>query len=380
MRSDRASFVSNSFSRTVENERKMGAYYTCLAICRIIRQLLKFSKEEETSVLEPSIGDGSAVIACTGADTNPNIKIFGVELADKVAEQTRNNPYIEDCLSADFTCGVKIKNQVFSFVFGNPPYMDDDDTDDGVRGRMEKTFLERVTGNYLKKDGIIVWVIPYRSFIDNSTLRYLLSHYKKLAVYKFWPEEYEKWHQIVFIGRKTASRMPLADEMAAERALYDSEDKVPELPRTFEGTELFESIEVPTSSSEEVSVFAPKELDPAYALNFLAGGPDIEDFNKMVSRHATQEEYTSSDLGRPPVRPKKDLVYLMETAGVGQGLAGEIGVDAHLQRGVAEVVEEAEYTEPEEGNHHSDGTVTVKTRTKVTMTIIETNSKITVLE
>jgi hypothetical protein len=97
----------------------------------------------------------------------------------------------------------------------------------------------------------------------------------------------------------------------------------------------------------------------------------------MRDKAVTQVEFTSSDLGQPPIRPKKDLVYLMQTAGVGQGLAGEPGIDAHLQRGVAEVVEESEYAEDEKG--HVDS-VKVLTRTKVTMSIIETNGTITVLE
>jgi len=376
----RATFRSNSFSRAVENERKMGAYYTDVSHCKVIGELLKFP-DEEVSVLEPSIGDGSACIAVTGADTKENIKIFGVELNDEVAKKTRENPHIEDVLSADFTCGVRISNQKFSFVFGNPPYMDDDDTEDGTRGRLEKTFLERITGSYLKKDGIIVWVIPYRIFAEAGYLRFILGHYELLAVYKFWPEEYAKWHQIVFIARKTASRIPMAEEMKAIRAKYETEDLVPELPRTFKGTDLYQSIEVMPSPSEDIKLFAPKDLDPQLAVDFLCKKPPMDDFKKMVDKAATQEEYSSSDLGQPPIRPKKDLVYLMQTAGVGQGLAGEIGVDAHLQRGVAEVVEEAEYNEADpENSHKTDGTIKVTTRTKVTMSIIETNGTITVLE
>ena len=55
----------STFSRTMDNMEKMGAYYTDIEHCIDISKQLKFP-ETEVSVLEPSIGDGSAVLAVTG--------------------------------------------------------------------------------------------------------------------------------------------------------------------------------------------------------------------------------------------------------------------------------------------------------------------------
>lgn len=356
-----------------------GAFYTDKAHCEILAPLFKWP-DDEVCVLEPSIGDGSAVKAITNKEANENIKIFGVELKEPVANEVKKDPLIEDCLNADFTNGVVIKNNAFSFCFGNPPYMDDDDTDDGKRGRLEKTFLEKVTGSYLKKGGILVWVIPYTRFSDESTLRYLVGHYEFLHVWKFQEYEYKKWHQIVFIGRKTDTRIAVADEIARVREKYSSEDIVPTLPMTFEGTELFESIEVYPTKSADITLFAPKEFNPLAALNFFSEKPDLDDYHRLIGKRATQKEYASTELGAPPIPLKKDSLYLMATSGVGQGLAGTLGKDMHLQRGVAEVVEEAKYNSDPNKKDGSGDTVKVTTRAKVTMSIIETNGDITVLE
>ncbi len=374
---DNATVRNNSFSRATANEKKMGAYYTDVRHCMIIGELLKFP-EKEVSVLEPSIGDGSAVKAVTDRANNENVKIFGVELNDEVAKETKKDIYIEDCLSADFTNGVVIKNNAFSFIFGNPPYMDDEDTEDGRRGRLERTFLEKVTGSYLKKDGILVWVIPYSRFAEESTIRYFVGHYETLGVWKFQEYEYKKWHQVVIIARKTATRIPLGDEVRAYHEKYADESLVPVLPDTFKGTELYKSIEVYPSDSTEITLFASKIFDPFEALTFLSAGAELDDYNRMVGKRATQKEYSSSELGAPPIPLKKDSLYLMATSGVGQGLAGTLGKDLHLQRGVAEVVEESVYS-PETEDSKLE-TVTVTTRAKVTMSIIETDGEITVLE
>jgi len=381
---DYASVRNNSFSRTSANESKLGAYYTDVSHCKSMFSILKFPENEEVCCLEPSIGNGAAIKAVTGAEENPDIKLFGVELNQEVAIATKEDPHIEDCLFADFLSGVKISNNKFSFCFGNPPYadMDGDENETGRRGRYEYAFLEKVTGAYLKKDGILVWVIPHRIFIEAGYLRYLVGHYSLLHVYKFRKEEFAKWHQVVIIARKSGySRIPLKDEMQEYRSKYEKIEDIEELPLTFEGTDLYQSVEVPASKAEDITLFATKELDPEAAVAFLLTKPDMDDFNKMVDNAATVKEYTSTDLGRPPIRLKKDLVYLMNTAGVGQGLVGTIGEDAHLQRGCAEVVEEAEYNEKEENSSKSDsGSIKVRTRTKVTMTVIQTNGDITVLE
>ena len=372
---NRVRATSNCFSRSTANESKLGAYYTDVPHCNTIRGLFKFPEEEEVCVFEPSIGNGAAVIAATGADINPNIKIFGVELNNAVAEETNENPHIVDVVSADFTNGVRIQNDFFTFCFGNPPYMADEDEEEG---RLEKTFLERVTAKYLKKGGILVWVIPYSRFADASTVRYLMNHYEFLDVFRFRENEYRKWHQVVFIGRKTENTFHDAEEVLSKAKEYAYEEMIPVLPDTFEGTELFGSIEVMPSDSSKLKLFTSLEFDAEGAYKFLASFPDLSDYYRLVDDYVTVPEYDAGDIGSPPIPLKKDSLYLLATSGAGQGEVGTEGVDLHLQRGVAEIVENISY-EADSSNADKEVMV-VTTSTEVSMTIVETSGRITTLK
>ena len=359
------------------SEGKLAAYYTDLNHCGSLSGLFNMPDGEEVCVLEPSIGDGSAVIACTKADENPNIRIFGVELNEAVADQTKLRPEIEDLLPCDFTNGVQIKNQAFSFCFGNPPYMDDDEGE--FKERLEKVFLERVSDKYLKKGGILVWVIPYYIFSESAYLRLLMNRYDFLGVWKFRPEEYKKYHQVVFVGRRRQNRLALISEIKEVAARYDDIEKIEELPLTFEGTDLYHSIDVEPTRAADVTLFAPIVFDVEGAFRYLCSNPSMDDYHKLVSAIASQKEFKATDIGKPPIPLKKDSLYLMATSGAGQGFAGEKGKDLHLQRGVAEIVEHIEY-EDDPSDPDGEGLMKVTSHTSITMTIIETSGKITRLE
>ena len=366
--------TGNGFDRTNYNEGKLGAYYTDVKHCQDIEKLFSWPEGEEVSVLEPSIGNGAAVIAATSAATNPDIKIFGVELNEEVAKETEKNPLIEDMVNADFLSGVIISNNAFSFCFGNPPYMEDCEAEGGKR--MEKSFLEKVTQNYLKKDGILVWVIPYRIISEVGYVRFLMRNYDRLALFKFRESEYKKWGQVVFVGRKKIPRTPTPEELQAECSLfYAKEEDIPILPEEMEDTELFRSIAVPPSDSKLVKKFASLAFDSAAAYELLMGY-DLADYRKLVSKKLTVKPFKSKEAGRPPIPPKNDIQYLRAVSGEGSGFSGEEGVDLHLQRGVAEVVEDISFKKAEDGSEVMVST----THTDITMTLIETNGRITTLK
>lgn len=366
--------TQTSFSRTVANEGKMGAYYTDVGHCRDIRKLFRFPEGEEVTVLEPSIGDGSAVIAVTGADENSNIKIFGVELNDSVADKTSENPLIEECLKADFLDGVKISNNKFSFCFSNPPYLND--TMDGERGkRIEKAFLEKIE-YYLQKDGILVWVVPYSVFTEETHFRYFNSHYELLKLYRFRDDEFKKFHQIVAVGRKRQVNKSFMREQFEEMvSKVDSLEKIEVLPHEFDEKEL---IEVNPSPSEQLTLFATREFDVAGAYSALMSKP--KELMERMGQRITIPRYSISSIGRPPIPLKKDSIYLLATSGGGQGITGtEENGDIHLQRGVAEVIEEPEIEIAESGAKKKRQ-VRINTRTAVSMTIVQNNGTITVLK
>lgn len=364
-------YHQNTFSRTLANEGKMGAYYTDLEHCKDIAKMFQFSEIAETFVLEPAIGDASAVITVTGANKNPNIKIFGVELNDSTFEAVKQNPYVEDVLKADFLNDVMISNNVFSFCFGNPPYLDD--MMDSVPGsRTERSFLEKV-GNYLCTGAILVWVIPFYIYKEESYLRYYNSRYELLHLYRFREKEFKKFQQIVLIGRKKKlSNMLSKVQMEQLKDSVSQIEKIQELPMDFE-----EKIEVPTSDISKLTLFATRNFDVNLAYETIDSLPEaiLSELNEIL----TERAFGSYNIGNPPIPLKKDSMYLLATSGGGQGLTGdEKSGDLHLQRGVAEVIEEPDFEVLGEGKNKKTN-VRVTSRTQITMTVIQNDGTISKL-
>ena len=364
-------YHQNTFSRTQANEGKMGAYYTDLEHCRDIAKMFQFSEEEETCVLEPSIGDGSAVTAVTNAAINPNVKIFGVELNDGTVEVVKKNPYVADVLNADFLNDVMISNNTFSFCFGNPPYLDD--VMDSVPGsRTERSFLEKV-GNYLCAGAILVWVIPYYIYKEESYLRYYNSRYELLHIYRFRQKEFQKFQQIVLVGRKKKLSSTLSKE-SVERLMESVSviEKIEELPTDFET-----KIEVLPSSSSKLTLFATRIFNVKEAYAAITSLP--EEILAEADEYLTEKSFSAYRIGNPPIPLKKDSMYLLATSGGGQGLTGsEETKDLHLQRGVAEVIEDPNIEVSGTGKD-AKTQVRVTSRTQISMTVIQNDGTISKL-
>ena len=367
-----AIYTNNRFSRTRENEAKMGAYYTDVAHCRDIAKMFQWP-DEEVCILEPSIGDATAVIAVTDVNEYSNRKIFGVELNGTVAAQTKQNPYVETVLEADFTNGVRIRKHCFSFCFANPPYLTEHEEDGGVR--VERVFLEKII-NYLKFDGVLVWVVPYSQFMDKSHTRLWIRNFETLAMYRFRAQEYAKYHQIVVVGKHTRPHEVLAPQLEAYQEKYHL-DNLEELPNNLEPT-----IVVPPSPLSGVDLFAARIFNSAEAYQYLASNGFSTELNAAIGRRLSTPKFSEGELLRPPIPPKKDSLYLLATSGAGQGIAGsEEAGDLHLQRGVAEVVETARVNEceDEDGERMQSNTMTVTSRTQITMTVVQNDGTITAL-
>ena len=352
----------SGFDRTRSNLQKMGAYYTDVSHCKWLSNFFAFSSSEETCCLEPSIGDGKAIIATTGVKENPNVKIFGVELNDAVAEETKKSPFIEDLIKGDFLNGVRISNNTFSFMFGNPPYINDDVEGEG---RMELTFLQKAY-NYLTRSAIVVWVIPHREFIKDKFLRFWLTRFETLHVFKFHNEEFQKFNQVALIGRKSSIKAFNVELVENAKMRYGHVEDIEEVPVNWDGAK----IEVPTSCSEKIKIFAPMIFPADEALQRLLDfGSELD---KSFDSKVKIPEYVSSDIGMPPIPPKNDSMYLLSVCGVGAGLTGMEGVDLHLQRGVAESVETTTTEEDERGDLIEKKTI----RTQIKMAILQPNGEI----
>ena len=360
-------YKENSFFQAATNVKKLGAYYTDVGHCKRIGMLFDFDLAEEICVLEPSVGDGSALMAVTGS--RPNIKRFGVEInPDTYSQHLKDNENFISVLNEDFLRGVKISHGVFSFCFANPPYGEQR----GEQGskRLELLFLERIS-NYLKSDAYLVYVIPYHVFSEEKFFRAVMSRYRICSYYRFDDKEYEKYHQIVVILQKKRSGQSgylRSDfEEAYRRALKFNE--ISYLPEREE--EVDEKYEVSPSKDADIEYFTTMKFKPEEACEGLKSSALYD----HIVTSLFQKAYSGCDLNRPIVPVSKDIAYLLAVSGGGQGLAGdEEEGTLHLQRGVARMVEEDTVNTDEQGVAK---TITSMSYTKIKLNIIQNNGKIT---
>lgn len=354
------------FSRALYNEAKRGAYYTDVEHCRRIGKLFRFTGE--VCVLEPCIGDGKAVENLLEyVEKGGPAYVFGVEIDEETFRQVKEEPAVEYCLSADFLTEVKITPKSFSFCFANPPYMA---TGENRGERMEQRFVNHIFG-YMKSDGYLVLVISFPTICDENFSRELLSRFSCEGIWRFDEKEYEKFKQIVFIGRRRQHIGMFASEY---RRFMNSLklEMIPFLPKETEEPGI--RYEVLESKSQNIDTFMETHFKAEQHFGLLTNSA----LYGMVGKRIFLSPYVAVEFGRPPLPLKTDLMYLAATAGGGQGIVGtEEDHDIHLQRGVAKVVGESSVEVRDDGERMVEK---LRTYTRISLNIIENDGTITVLD
>lgn len=367
----------NQFQQRQANEAKLGAYYTDPVHCTWLGKLFSFSTEEETAVLEPSAGDGVAVKAVTGAESNPKVRIFADEIDVEVARELEKDPCFECVLAADFKSEVYISNSVFSFCFGNPPYMNELDFDKGYGSKVERTekvFLEKAT-NYLRPGGIICWVIPHRVLIEDTYCSFWMSRYETLGVYRFHEKEFAKWGQVAVIGRKRPCSLGVLKEhrMAfQERIALENLDLVPtQVPEE-------NRIIVPPSPVSRITNFRTYKFDAEAADKWVWEHPEcLSTLDAAIAGRTGLKKYDDTALYRPPKKLNNQNLALLTACGIGSGYAGSVEErNLHLQRGsVTTTVEESVDVKDVTGG--KSAVLTQRTRSITNIVLIESDGTIT---
>ena len=362
-------YKENSFFQAATNIKKMGAYYTDAGHCERIGMLFDFDMAEEICVLEPSVGDGSALMAVTGNRTN--IKRFGVEINKETYQMhLKDNKNFVSVLNEDFLRGVKISHGVFSFCFANPPY--GEQKEESGNKRLELLFLERIS-YYLKSEAYLVYVIPYHVFVEEKFCRAIMSRYQVCSYYRFDEKEFEKYHQVAVILRKKKSGQSgyLRSDFEKFFDKVRNFNEIPYLPKSPEKVE--SRYEVLPSRDLDIEYFTTMQFRPEEASENLQISP-LYDF---IGSSLFPKVYSGCDLNRPIVPVSKDIAYLLAVSGGGQGLAGnEDEGTLHLQRGVARRIEEDTVNRDDEGVAQ---TITSRSYTKIRLNIIQNNGRITQL-
>lgn len=364
----------NKFQQKQANEAKLGAYYTDPEHCAFLGKLFEFSKEEETCVLEPSVGNGLAVKLVTGAMENPKIRIFADELDDSVAAGLKGDRCFEKILTADFKSDVYISNNAFTFCFGNPPYMDELNFERSYGAKVERTekvFLDKVT-NYLKPGGIICWVIPHRVFIEDTYTSFWMARYETLAVYKFHEKEFAKWGQVALIGKKRPYKVGITKESRIPFQERFRLENLPEVPFT----EPSEKIVVPSSPTTGIAKFQTIRFDAKAADEYVKEHPEVvANLNASIAVCTGLKSYDDTQIYEPPKKLSGQNLALLTACGVGSGYAGSVEEGTlHLQRGSVSIVTER-HIEKGSVNDRS-ATLVERTRSTTNIVLIESDGTI----
>ncbi len=329
----------SSFTRQKYNEAKMGAYYTDPQHCRYISRFLQFPEEDEVCCLEPSIGDGKAILTATGkiGENGKNLKIYGVELNDDTYQAVKDTEGIDQCLKADFLNDTIISHNAFSFIFMNPPYGTSEE-----KTRYEVDFLKKVIP-YAAKEAVMVFVLPQYVGMEEELLDEWCSHFETRFVYRFQDIEYEKYKQIVLIGQRKSTNERDKEEEQRLRSVISRNREMPVIPEDYDG----ERLEVPKSSEKGIEEFMTRIFHADEAVKALKRSP----LQRILMDAICVPPYLIDNLARPPIMPSEGQMYLLAVSGAGQGLVGnEENGDLHLQRGVSRIAKRSEYVQDDSGN------------------------------
>jgi len=346
--------IENTFFQTTKNIEKAGAYYTDVEHCERLSNLFDFGTGD-VCILEPSAGNGEAVKTITKNCINR--KIFAVELSTEAYIGLKNDQDIFEAINCDFL-QTKISHKSFSFCFANPPYIDDE-------GRMEIEFLKRIA-NYMSDGGILAYIVPYSIATNKSYLRTYLSKFEPIFEFRFDDAEYAKYRQIAFIGKRKTSSY---DNDVLNEYLGRKKEDFPLIPKQWDK----EKIIVGESKEENITFFTSLIFDEKLGYeNLLKMKPQKNNLKNIAI-----EPFKDDELSNPPIMPNENSLYLLSTLGCGSGITGTAeDKDVHLQRGCAKIVKNTYQEENEDGSIDE----VVRTSTQVSVTILENNGNITILE
>ena len=177
------------------NRAKMGYFPTDLDHISIIRDAIVFP-DEKVSVFDPCCGEGLALEHFAKGMTADT---YGTEIDTVRAEEAQSRLSKVGFGSYFYS---HISFEAFQCILLNPPYLSAP-SGNGMR-RLEKNFLAE-SMRHLQIDGIFIYIIPYYR-ASKDVCRMLCENFTNLGVFRFIGKEYEKFHQVVFIGKRIKRR------------------------------------------------------------------------------------------------------------------------------------------------------------------------------
>ncbi|MEA3342289.1 MAG: DUF6094 domain-containing protein, partial [Chloroflexota bacterium] len=284
----------------IMNAIKMGYFPTPPRIFELVSGWLTSpdGDEQKWRLLDPCCGKGEAaqLADLVGGDC----ETWGVELSPQRAEEASR------MMTKVYNTGwrqTRVNRESVSLLWLNPPY----DSDlDGTGRRLEIGFL-RNSAPALVNGGVLVYIIPRHILGYKDAARLLAGHFDNLVIRRFPDGEYERFKQVVVLGRKKPYKTPTGDEVDAIRALTDATADIPPLDAQKKSWEWDWPMAIPPAPEDarfrRVSISRREQVARAYS----AGWPDSL---LRAMEYKQQVDFT------PVLPPKKGHISMIMSSGV----------------------------------------------------------------
>lgn len=276
------------------NRVRMGYFPTDLDHVDRIRRGVIFP-EETVHVIDPCCGEGLALARFANGT---KAQTYGVEI-DTVRGEEAQERLKRVGFGSFFHSRISLN--AFQCLFLNPPYLSAP-CEHGTR-RLEKSFLADSL-RLLANDGVLIYIIPYYRATPD-VCRVLCENFTDLRVYRFLGKEFEKFRQVVFMGRKIPRREAYTQtQRLAQYMLFP--DNIPAI------TELPEGVYPIPAANRPVDLFKGAVFNEKELAEQLKRSPSIEQL--FPQRAGTKR-------GRQPLLPLNlSQIGLVGASGLMNGL------------------------------------------------------------
>lgn len=187
------------------NLEHSGYVPTTTATADRLLNLLTLPRQGRAVVVDPTGGTGDLLRPFAG----PNIDRICIEISRERAAAAQHalpdaqviNAAFEDC---DLPAGS------ISLGVANPPYF--------RQGTLRAEYLIiRLLTQAIMPDGILIAIIPARSAWDGIMINHIVRHYTDVQIFTVPADEFERYTQIVVVGKKRAIPLEQADPLEKDR-------------------------------------------------------------------------------------------------------------------------------------------------------------------
>lgn len=277
---------------------KLGYYPTPPSSLARLTRLLSALSSTLIRLYDPCAGQGEALahVATALKAFHATPVTYGVELSSPRAQLAA--ALLQHVIQADYET-VKITSEAFSLLYLNPPYDLEAANDQHLRrNRLEYSFLRNNLGK-LQLGGVLVFIVPQPIIAIPHVAKFLSAHLERISVYRFPPEEFEYFDQVVLLAHRRPRGVVEQATVERLRAWGAGLADLPELPATPAPDQLYT---VPaTLIPENKLIFQRAQLSAA---ELLALYQTQNAFQTDIWRNFTQPKPPSSFTPLIPLRPR----------------------------------------------------------------------------